>query len=353
MRNQQTTSPLKYQQLQEENQEQNELEDVLIKRSKNDKHMEHMLEQIEKLKKEKEMLALNVEELSKTNEYLVSATWREREMKQQLHTALEELKETKTLVDKQHKSITDSINYASRIQDAIIPKHGEIEHHFKDLFIFHEAKDTVSGDFPWIYKKDNYIYMAAVDCTGHGVPGAMMSLIGHLLLNDLVNHDNIDPAQLLTKLHWEVVKTLKQDAEGKQTADGMDVALCRIDLRNNEVQYSGAHRPLYHVSDGELLQYAGDKYPIGGNQYRGKNNFSNHTLKVNENDTIYFFSDGLTDQFGGPDGLKYGPKKTRETLLNNAHLDMEKQHVKMRESFDEWRGDGKQIDDVLLIGIKF
>jgi len=312
-----------------------------------------MAVEIQKLRKDNEMLNLNIEELTKTNEFLVTATWREREMKKQLHNTLEELKITKRLVDDQHKSITDSINYASRIQDAIIPKSSDLKNKFKDAFIYYEAKSTVSGDFPWLFQNDKFTYIAAVDCTGHGVPGAMMSLIGHLLLNDLAKQEAIDSSNLLTDLHWGIVKTLKQADEGKQTADGMDIALCRIHKSTNEIQFSGAHRPLLHVSDGQLTVYQGDKFPIGGNQYKGKNSFTNHTIKIKENDTVYFFSDGLTDQFGGSEGQKFGAKRVRETLLENAHLGMEEQHDKIRTAFNAWKGDGKQIDDLLLIGIKF
>jgi serine phosphatase RsbU (regulator of sigma subunit) len=309
--------------------------------------------ELEKLRKENEMLNLNVTELTKTNEFLVQATWRERDMKKKLHNLLEELKVTKKLVDEQNKSITDSINYASRIQDAIIPKSSDLKGKFRDAFIYYEAKSTVSGDFPWYFQNDKFTYIAAVDCTGHGVPGAMMSLIGHLLLNDLAKQDSIESSKLLTDLHWGIVKTLKQAEEGKQTADGMDVAMCRIDKANNLLQFSGAHRSLFHVSDGKLEVYQGDKFPIGGNQYKGKNNFTNHTIKFKENDTAYFFSDGLTDQFGGPDGTKFGAKRVRETLLASAHLEMQEQYDKIRHAYDTWKGDGKQIDDLLLIGIKF
>ncbi|MCB0495890.1 MAG: SpoIIE family protein phosphatase [Cyclobacteriaceae bacterium] len=310
-------------------------------------------ERVKQLEQEIEMLKLNVEELSVTNQHLVSATWREREMKQKLGEALDELTETKKIVDAQHKSITDSINYAKRIQHAIIPSKNEILTHFKDAFVYFKAKDVVSGDFPWMYRKDKYVYIAAVDCTGHGVPGAMMSLIGNLLLKDIVGKKDIDPAALLYDLHWGVVKTLKQDEEGNKTADGMDVALCRIDFESNEIQYAGAHRPLYHVRNGELEQYKGDKYPIGGNQYEGKNTFTNHSLSYLENDLIYFFSDGFTDQFGGPDQLKFGPKRTRDLLLEHAHLPMSDQHDKVKSAFEEWQGNHTQIDDVLMIGIKF
>ncbi len=310
-------------------------------------------EKLKKLEQENEMLKMNVEELTVTNTHLVSATWREREMKQQLGAALDELTETKKVVDAQHKSITDSINYAQRIQHAIIPSSEEIAALFKDSFVYFKAKDVVSGDFPWLYKNDKYIYIAAVDCTGHGVPGAMMSLIGNLLLKDLVSKKDIDPASLLYDLHWGVVKTLKQDEAGNKTADGMDVAMCRIDLKNNEVQYAGAHRPLYHIRQGELEQYKGDKYPIGGNQYEGKNSFNNHIVSVTEGDQIYFFSDGFTDQFGGPDQLKLGPKRTRELLKAHAHLPMQQQQLKVKETFESWQGNNSQIDDVLMIGIKF
>ncbi len=312
-----------------------------------------MTSELEKLKKQNEMLQLNVEELTRTNEFLVTATWREREMKQRLHEALEELTETKKLVDAQHKSITDSIDYASRIQDAIIPKLDDVKDKFKDIFIYHEAKDVVSGDFPWIFENENYIYVAAVDCTGHGVPGAMMSLIGHLLLNDLARHGSLSPAELLDHLHAGVVRTLKQDIPGKQTSDGMDVALCRIDRNRNEVQYSGAHRPLYYITNNDLVLFAGDKYPIGGNQYKARNNFTNYILKPKDGECIYFFSDGLTDQFGGNDGMKFGPRRTREILLANSKLGMQEQKAYMKNAFDEWRGKNKQIDDLLLIGIKF
>lgn len=310
-------------------------------------------EQIKKFEQENAMLKMNVEELTVTNTHLVSATWREREMKQQLAATLEELTETKKVVDAQHKSITDSINYAQRIQHAIIPTDNEIASHFKESFVYFKAKDVVSGDFPWLFKTDKYIYIAAVDCTGHGVPGAMMSLIGNLLLKDIVTKKDVDPATLLYDLHWGVVKTLKQDAEGNTTADGMDVAMCRIDLNSNEVQYSGAHRPLYHIRKGELEQFKGDKYPIGGNQYEGKNSFSNHVINFDEGDQIYFFSDGFTDQFGGPNQLKLGPKRTRELLTNNSHLSMIEQQSKVKDTFETWQGENNQIDDVLLIGIKF
>jgi serine phosphatase RsbU (regulator of sigma subunit) len=308
--------------------------------------------EIETLQRDIENLKRENQELSTTNQGLVAATWRERDMKKQLNTALEELK-AKRLVDEQNKVLTDSINYASKIQEAIIPIHEDLDGKFKDFFIFHQAKNVVSGDFPWIFEVDNFMYVAAVDCTGHGVPGAMMSVIGHLLLNDLVKRHEIDPATLLSHLHWSVVKTLKQAEEFEQTADGMDIALCRVDKSNNEIMFSGAHRPLYHLSNGIVHVFNGDKFPIGGNHYKGKNKFTNHVIKACEGDAIYFFSDGLPDQFGGLDGQKFGAKRIRELIVQNSELSMTEQHLKLRQAFDDWRGKNKQLDDLLMIGIKF
>lgn len=309
--------------------------------------------ELEKLRQDNAMLTLNVEELTRTNEFLVTATWREREMKQRLHEALEELRETKKLVDAQHKSITDSINYASRIQHAIIPTETDIKRLFSDAFIYYEAKDIVSGDFPWVFHNGTFTYIAAVDCTGHGVPGAMMSLIGNLLLNDLAKHEEIDPASLLDHLHQAVVRTLKQEEDGKQTSDGMDIALCRVDHRTQEVQFAGAHRPLYHATEGDIRIYPGDKFPIGGNQYRGRTGFSNYSVKPQAGECIYFFSDGLTDQFGGPDGLKFGPRRAREILLEHIALPMHEQRSHIQTALQDWKKVTKQTDDILLIGIKF
>ena len=253
-------------------------------------------------------------------------------------------------VKSKNKDISDSINYAKRIQQALIPKQKVVNEHLSNSFMFYEPKDVVSGDFPWFYKKGDYAYLAAVDCTGHGVPGAMMSVIGHLLLNDIINNDGfLTPSEVLNKLHSAVVETLKQDSEDG-IADGMDLAMCRIDLKTNEVLYSGAHRPLYLLRNKEIEQFKGDKYPIGGVQYNGKNSFSDHKINPKEGESIFFFSDGLPDQFNVED-RKFGPKRIRNIISEMDNF--EEMENKFRSSYFDWKGDVSQTDDILLIGIKF
>ncbi|MGB0167237.1 MAG: SpoIIE family protein phosphatase [Luteibaculum sp.] len=305
--------------------------------------------QQKKLLKQHEMNQLQIGELMETQQHLITATWRERELK-------EELQKTKALIEEQNKKIMDSINYAKRIQKAIIPEHAALQKALGNYFMYYRPKDVVSGDFPWLYERDEYTYIAAVDCTGHGVPGAMMSLIGHLLLNDIVhNTAHIkSPGEVLNELHQAVVQTLKQDAPGNKAADGMDIALCRIKKDRSELIYAGAHRPLYVQKEGyeEIVQYKGSKYPIGGMQYNGQNSFDDEVVDIQKGDRIYFFSDGLPDQFGGPRNLKLGPKKIRQCIEENPGKSMPEMHEIFEMLFTKWMGSQKQMDDVLLFGIE-
>jgi serine phosphatase RsbU (regulator of sigma subunit) len=309
----------------------------------------------EKIEKKYKRSKMQIEELSETNNHLATATLRERDLKKELQKTLNELEESKKIIEKQNKSILDSINYAKRIQKAIIPKLEDIR---KDLPItdwMYKSKDVVSGDFPYYYKKGSLIYYAAVDCTGHGVPGAMMSLIGHLLLNDILNDKEVlSPAEVLKKLHNGVVRTLKQDKPENKAADGMDVGICCYNIETKKLEYSGAHRPLYVVRSGqEIIQYKGGKYPVGGNQYNGKNEYPNYEIDLLPEDTVYFFSDGYPDQFGGKEDLKFGPKKMRKLLEEHSEKTITENIEILSNSFEGWMGNKKQIDDVLLIGVKF
>lgn len=267
-----------------------------------------------------------------------------------------ELKKIEEEIKEKNAKITDSINYAFRLQNAILPSQKIIRHAFPDSFMFYLPRDIVSGDFPWFFEKDDNIYIAAIDCTGHGVPGAMLSLIGYFTMNQILSQPEIlSPGEILNQLHRGVQRTLRQDKEGASARDGMDVALCRINMKEMELQYAGAHRPLYHVRSGQLEEYKGTRSAIGGIPKEGRDEpvFESHTIKIEKEDAIYFFSDGLPDQFGGPEGKKYFPKRIREHILNNKDLPMSQIYHVFKNDYQEWLGDGTPIDDVLLIGIRF
>lgn len=257
-------------------------------------------------------------------------------------------------IQSKNRKITESINYAKRIQGAILPNNEVIRQILPDSFILYKARDVVSGDFPWFISMGDTIYYAAVDCTGHGVPGALISLIGYFLLNDIVKGRKIsDPGQILDNLDMGVTKTLRQDSDNSKTKDGMDIALCKIDLKSKQVSYAGAHRPLYHMSGEELIEIKGDKFPVGGGIYKNQTKYSSTTIDVKQNDSIFFCSDGFPDQFGGPDNRKYGPRRLREAIVNYHNKSMAEMYQKIDEEWTAWKGDQKQIDDVLLIGVRF
>ena len=255
-----------------------------------------------------------------------------------------------------NKKIGDSINYAKRLQNVILPNNRFIREVFPESFIFYEPKDVVSGDFPWFYEKEDEVLIAAVDCTGHGVPGAMLSLIGYFLLNEINSHrETLNAAEILDRLHQNVRSTLKQDREGADARDGMDIALVKVHRKTGEVQFAGAHRPLYHVRKGELTQIKGDRKAIGGIELKRKAEkpFTNHVVDIEPGDAIYFFSDGLPDQEGGLETRKYGPKRIRETAAALDDKDMTEISTHFENDFLSWKGDLKQLDDVLMIGIRF
>jgi serine phosphatase RsbU (regulator of sigma subunit) len=256
-------------------------------------------------------------------------------------------------VQTKNKKITESINYAKRIQTAILPNNRVISKALPDSFILYKPKDVVSGDFPWYIQMKDEIFIAAVDCTGHGVPGALLSLIGYFLLNDIVRSRKItEPGIILDLLDEGVTSTLRQD-EDATTKDGMDIALCKINVASGAVEYAGAHRPLYVMQNGVMEEVKGNKFPIGGGIFKNQTNFTNTKLKLKKGDSIYFCSDGFPDQFGGPENRKFGPKRTRE-LIDEVHTkSMTEAAKRFDHEWENWKGDVKQTDDVLLIGIKF
>ncbi len=255
-----------------------------------------------------------------------------------------------------NKKITESINYAKRIQMAIVPDDSLVKNALPSSFILYKPRDVISGDFPWFVQMGDNIFIAAVDCTGHGVPGALLSLIGYFILTEIVKSRNItEPGKILDLLDEGVTQTLKQDMASSATKDGMDIALCKINLKKNEVEFAGAHRPLYWMNKNGLEEFKGNKFPIGGGISRNQTEFTNYKFNVEKGDSIYFSSDGYPDQFGGPEGnRKLSPARIKELIIQNKDTaDMATVCDEFDKLFENWRGHEKQIDDVLLIGVKF
>ncbi|MBN1789769.1 MAG: PAS domain S-box protein [Bacteroidales bacterium] len=267
-----------------------------------------------------------------------------------------EAKQIELEIQDKNRKIEDSINYAQRIQSSILPDIRAVREYLPKSFIYYKPRDVVSGDFPWFFTRGHDIYIAVVDCTGHGVPGALLSFVGYFLLNNIVDRDRkMSAAEVCDLLHFGVRKTLKQDSEEAEARDGMDIAFCKVNHLEKEIQYAGAHRPLYLLRGEELIEYKGDRKAIGGIPHRKKEeeNFTNYAIKYKRGDKFFFFSDGLPDQLGGPEDKKYSPKRIRDLILENKNLPIEKYSNLFAEDFELWKGEGKQIDDVLLIGIEF
>lgn len=276
---------------------------------------------------------------------------REREM------VMAELQDQKEELMLNNKSMTDSINYAKRIQDAILPSIDTFKTLLPDSFILFMPKDIVSGDFYWINETKNKTFVAVVDCTGHGVPGAFMSIIGMELLRNITNVEGIDDAaEILNRLSISIHETftagVKHTEDGIKVKDGMDVAFCVLDKEYNILQYSGAFSNLFLLHDGKIIEFKGDRYSVGMASETGHLLFSSYFIPIQPNDMIYIFTDGYVDQFGGTDGKKLKFRRFRHLLLNIYRMPLEAQRKYLYDSMLEWRGDNEQVDDILIIGIR-
>ena len=268
---------------------------------------------------------------------------------------LEEKVEARTQeLAQKNKDITSSIQYAKRIQLAILPPLEQIFNYLPQSFLLYKPKDIVSGDFYWFGLKNGKRIIAVVDCTGHGVPGAFMSMIGHNLLNQIISENGItEPDQILNALHKGVQSALKQGTGVVDTSDGMDVAICVIDENNTELQFAGAFRPLFMFRNGVFDKIEADKFPIGGSQLDAERRFTMRRITINKGDTFYMTSDGYADQFGGDQGKKFMVKRFNELLVSIQDKPMEEQGRIVEETFYRWKGDYQQIDDVLMFGFRF
>ena len=259
-------------------------------------------------------------------------------------------------IEAKQNEIFGSIRYAKRIQTAMMPKIKQIQRDFGDSFVLFMPKDIVSGDFYWYHRIDNKYFIAAVDCTGHGVPGAFLSIIGSYLLNSIVIHNGIHrPADILKHLNRKIKISLKSEGMLDQNNDGMDIAMAVIDKEKHSIEYAGALRPMYMFCNGEFVELKGDKIPISSNISGTSinNNYTNYEQPFNTGDQFYIFSDGIIDQFGGGDGKKYLTKRFKDLLAEIKDLPMKEQKELIKKDHDEWRGRYDQVDDILVIGIRY
>lgn len=269
-------------------------------------------------------------------------------LKQKINSKLQIANE---IIQEKNKDIIASIEYASKIQEALLPTKDN-QNLFEDSFYLLQPKDIVSGDFFWYAEVEGKKVIAAVDCTGHGVPGAFMSMIGNTFLHEIVNEKKIiAPNHILNILRRRVVRAMNQKGEGTNRKDGMDMAICTIDERNGTLQFAGANNPLYMVLGNEMVELKGDKQPVG---YFGEKEvpFKSHQVKIQKGDCVYIFSDGYADQFGGPKGKKFKYKQLRDLLFANYALPMQEQKKILIESFENWKGNLEQVDDVCMVGIR-
>ncbi len=267
-----------------------------------------------------------------------------------------ELNESRKKLFEKNKEITDSINYAKKIQSAYMPNEDIFHRVYEDAFLLFKPKDIVSGDFYWFYtlakneKPAAIRHCAVADCTGHGVPGALMSVICSNALNETVVHNKIYDTDKILNETRRIVKRNLKTKKYQERKDGMDIALITINFDTLELWYSGAYNPAWVLKNGKMLELAADKQPIG--VFENEKDFSQKYLKLNKGDIIYLFSDGYADQFGGPKGKKFKYKQLNELMVSISHLSMNEQKNKLDSVFDEWKGNLEQVDDVCIIGIK-
>ena len=275
------------------------------------------------------------------------------ELEEKVKERTAQVESQKTEIEEQKKHITDSIHYARRIQNAILPSFSLISAHLKNYFVLYLPKDIVSGDFYWVHEAGGLTMVAAVDCTGHGVPGALMSVVGFNQLNHAVSVQKIRSANLiLDELNRGIISTLNEGSSDTAIKDGMDMALCVLDVPGLKAEYAGANNPLCLVRTGQLIKYKADRFPIGMYEGQGQKGFTGNSFELEKDDCIYMFSDGYADQFGGPENKKFMSRRFEDLLVEISTNPMEIQKEILMKRLAAWKGDNEQIDDILVIGIR-
>ncbi len=265
----------------------------------------------------------------------------------------EQLELRKLEIEEKNEQLISSISYAKRLQTAILPSDEEISTLFNDFFVFYRPRNIVSGDIFYLRKIERKLVLAVIDCTGHGVPGAMVSIIGHQALNRALEDFHLTwPAEILAKMNELVRKNLKR-GYGDEVIDGMDMSLVTVDMSTMKLQYAGAFNPMYLVRNKELIEFKADRHSIGDDEDITTPKFTNHLIQLERGDKLYLFTDGYVDQFGGPKNKKYNYRRFKSKILEVCTNKMSAQRAAFQADFEEWKGPHDQIDDITLIGIHF
>jgi len=338
----------------------NEEQNKMLSKIEGSHQIQKSQKEIELLKKESEIKDLHI----RNNQYivyfliillaligaLVALQYRKNKFKTKTNRLL---KQQNDEIIEQNKNIMDSIVYAKNIQKAILPEGKRLKALFADAFVYSRARDVVNGDFYWFTEKDNKVIMAAVDCTGHGVPAAFLNVLGNSHLNNIVlEHQILEPSLILKHLNERILDSLTGNKTGLHSHDGMDIGLCLIDLHTKKVSFAGAKRPLYYFQNDELKIIRGESHPVGGESYSENREYEQHEISLQAGDLVYLFTDGLIDQFGGPNDKKFMYPRFRQILQDIHTKSMDEQLTLILEQYNNWKGDKEQTDDMLIIGAR-
>ena len=257
-------------------------------------------------------------------------------------------------IEKKNQNILSGIEYAKRIQDTILNETGAFQKIVPNSFVLNLPKEIVSGDFFWFHKSDSKIILAVADCTGHGVPGAFMSIISNMVLNEIVVDAKVnEPSEILKILHKRISQIFKLDAENAQSQDGLDIAVCVINTENDVLEFAGANRPMYLIRKNELTILKGVARSIGGFKPDKQQKFLTQEISLENEDVLYLFTDGYIDQFGGDESLKFSSKKFQQQLLNNVSKSANEQLLSLQETHLQWKNNEQQVDDILVVGMHY
>ncbi|OQX97280.1 MAG: hypothetical protein B6I24_09365 [Bacteroidetes bacterium 4572_128] len=330
--------------------EKEKLEIIVIERTSELNQMNEELKVInEDLNQQKEEIRAQAENLMEINKLLSEKNEEIKIQSEHLSEANSSISLQKKEIEKSHKNVKDSINHARRIQRALLPSSEEFSKEFYSHFILYKPKDIVSGDFYYLKKVNEFLVFAAADCTGHGVPGAFVSMLGISFLNEIIRKKNVKTAsKILEELRAQIKVSLKQSNKSV-FKDGMDIALCIFNTKTHILQFAGAYNPLYIIRNNELIEKKATKNPIG--IFLKEKPFENNEIKLQNNDKIYIFSDGYADQFGGKKNKKFMSKNFKKLVIKTANEPFEKQKEIMNETIEKWRGNNQQIDDILVMGL--